>query len=127
MQPLDTPALAIPPGATQQELYDFALQAAAIVNTAAGRTLLTVPARFAAVLSDEDFAKVEKLATGKFATAREIWDTARYGDASWRVLAHVELIELGKQLSARYASKKRGPTRHYLIAKTVPTIAQAAA
>lgn len=101
---------------TRPEIAALSELIALRLNESAGRTLLNALAAFEPVLTADDLARLEANYTGHYATGRQCWDATRIlGNQPIRALTHIESIQLGKQLSARYASKKRGPIREFLI------------
>lgn len=102
---------------TRPEIAALSELIALRLNESAGRTLLNALAAFEPVLTADDLARLEANYNGHYATGRQCWDATRIlGNQPIRALTHLESIQLGKQLSARYASKKRGPIREFLIA-----------
>ena len=82
------------------------------VNETAGRTVLILPGSFDPVLTDDDFRNLERVAGLQWLSAKAVWFKL-YPREDFN---HSLLIQLGRQLSARYIkNRKRGATRQYWI------------
>lgn len=104
---------------TRQEAAALSELIAARLNECTGRTLLTSHAAFEPILTADELAILEQAFAGRQATVRDCWNGVHILTLR-RVpsLPHIAAINLGKQLSSRYASEKRGPQRYYLITAT---------
>lgn len=92
--------------------HAVAVRIAKVFNEAAGRTVLILPGSFEPILTDEDFRNLERVAGLQWLSAKAVW-FALYPKVDFN---HSLLIQLGRQLSARYTkNRKRGATRTYWI------------